>query len=776
MEKSKSFILITAIITVLLSAFLLASFFGADSLGSVLFPIIAFFSAGILLFAYTKAQYTVKVSITYVLYALAIIIFGIADIIWTITVSKGAKPDISNPLSYFYLIPNCILLSSLILFAANQYKKWDLIQLIIDIIINGVITGVLFWIIFFHKDTSNLQAIIQYGFPIALKLITDYLICILLFSWFLSIRGGKIPLFMRIITLGLSMYLIVDLNFHYVMCNGLYTGSPVIDFLYLLAMALIAFGALYKTFSNGPTFDVSHVSNTGSKQNYLYLFIYPALAYIFTLFDNVNVRMNWKDVLAFAILIALYWASCKYVQLSLEKEALLKENNAFLEEQVAAQANELTFLANQDPSTNLFNRRYFRTLLDEVIKNKRKNELIALLQIDIDRLKVINDTYGHDVGDKVIAEIAQRMTKWNRYGATIARIGGDEFAVLFTGKYTQTDIEHYCDEIISICNEPIIIGDITLNVTISIGVAMIDEQREDTSGRKLLQNADISMNKSKAQGYNKYQIYDTFMSKDFEKALEIEALLRQADIDKDFELYYQPQYSIPGNELIGAEALLRWKNPEHGFIPPNDFIPIAEQIDLIFKIGEWVLKQAILQAEEWNKKHNMKLKVGVNISPKQFQDENFVETTKTIVVQSNINPDWLDAEITENIMMSKEEYVSDIFMLFHDLGITVSIDDFGSGYSGLGNLINFPFDRIKIDKSLIDNINYKNVSGAGIVRATINMAHDSGIMTIAEGVETQEQLDVLVSLNCDQVQGYLLGRPVPADVFEEMYIKQKKMA
>ena len=239
-----------------------------------------------------------------------------------------------------------------------------------------------------------------------------------------------------------------------------------------------------------------------------------------------------------------------------------------------------------------------------------------------------------------------------------------------------------------------------------------------------------------------------------------------------FELFYQPQFALPGKELIGAEALIRWNNPEHGYIPPNIFIPIAEQIDYILKIGKWVMQETFRQSIAWNKLYGIRLKIGFNISPKQLKDEGFVSLVKSLVKESGVTPEWIDAEITESIMMDDIGLVNDTFSAFHELGISVSIDDFGSGYSALGYLNKYPFDRVKIDKSLIDNVNAQNISGANVVRAAINMAHASGIVSIAEGVETQEQLEILGELGCDQVQGYVLGRPVPAEVFEQRYIKQ----
>jgi diguanylate cyclase (GGDEF)-like protein len=388
--------------------------------------------------------------------------------------------------------------------------------------------------------------------------------------------------------------------------NSLYVPNSIVDFTYIASLAIIAFGALWKTYKNCTLYNLTIITNIGGKKRWVYLLFFPFLAVFLMISHFVDVQVDSFDMLTFAILIFIYWAACKYIQLALEKEAMLKQQNEILEQRVAEQVIELTFLANQDTLTTLFNRRHFMACLDGALKNKRPDEAVALLLIDVDRFKTINDTFGHDVGDMVLIDISRRMIAWNRYGATLARLGGDEFAVMVAGKYTQKDIEDFCKEIIDLYVKPTRINENTLSVTMSVGVTIITADACD--GKTAMQNADIAMYRAKAQGYNKYQVYDAFMSQDYRKTLEIETLLKQTDAEKDFELYYQPQYALPGKELIGAEALIRWSSQEHGFIPPNVFIPIAEQIDFIFKIGEWVVQETVRQAEKWNKKFDLPLK------------------------------------------------------------------------------------------------------------------------------------------------------------------------
>lgn len=757
------------VLSVFMTAYFIASIFNSDFWGNILSPINAFAMAGTLYFSYLKADHTVRERVTLLLYAVACIFWGIADIIWAGISFAGGAPEDSSIIAVLYVQTNFFFVLSLIVFLVQQFHKWDLVQFGIDVFISSFLCIVLLWILFLHKDVNILKQILQLDYTSIFSIVTDIIIGSTIISWFISARSGEIPVFLVIITTGLFLFAFVDMLYYYVDYNGLYVSNSLLDFFYILSFFVIAFGALWKTYKSDSAFDISMMTNIGTKKRWMFLLLFPLVMLLVTATGIIPVSLSAGDYIEVVVPILFYWAASNYIQISLEKEALLQQSNEMLEKRVAEQVSELSFLANQDTLTTLFNRRYLMTYLDDTLKEMRQNELIALFLIDVDRFKTINDTFGHDTGDKVLIDLSCRLTEWNNCGATIARLGGDEFAVMLVGKYTQKEVEKLCEEMITSCSKSISIGDRELVLTMSVGIALTSEEVRDR--KKLLQNADIAMYRSKSQGYNKYQVYDPIMSQDFNKAAEVEILLRQVDIDKDFELFYQPQYALPDKELIGAEALLRWKHPDHGYIPPNVFIPIAEQIDYIYKIGKWVIQKTIEQSMTWNKKYQIPLKIGFNISPKQIMDTGFIDLIKTLVVDNNITPAWIDAEITEGLMINDGDNINEMFSAFGDLKISVSIDDFGSGYSSLGYLNKYHFDRIKIDKSLIDNVNQRNIGGTNVVKAIINMAHASNIQALAEGVETQEQLNILAELGCDQIQGYLWGRPVPAGVFEQRYIR-----
>ncbi|HCP14444.1 MAG TPA: hypothetical protein DIT32_01455 [Peptococcaceae bacterium] len=770
-DSDKLFIRTALVMSTLLTAYFISSLFQSEFWGNILSPLNVIAAGGVLCFAHLKSDRSIKVSLTLLLFAFAFAAWSAADVLWAIMSLSGKSPE-NNPFIWImYVLTNIFLLSALFIFAVEQFKKWDLVQFCIDLTISSFMIVVLFWILFIHKDVSILYALLASDFTSLLSILTDILICIGIFSWFLSVRSGNIPLYMCIISLGLVLFAFVDMYYYYIDYNGLYAPYAMNDFAYVASLCIIAFGALWKTSMDRSAFDLSIITNIGGRRRWVYLLLYPFFAILLTVTGVMDVRLNTADFFSFTVPILLYWGSCQYVQFSLEKEALLKRQNEILEKRVAEQVSELTFLANQDTLTTLFNRRYFIPCLDDAIQSLCQHDLMAILLIDLDRFKTINDTHGHDVGDMVLIELSFRMLQWNHYGAMIARLGGDEFAIMFVGQYTQKNIEDFCIQIIDMCSMPIDIGKTSLNMTMSVGIALCSDH-DGGDGKTLMRQADMAMYSAKSQGYNKYQYYSPILDQNIKQNLEIEALLKQADVEKDFKLFYQPQYSLPDLKLIGAEALFRWNDRKLGYIPPNVFIPIAEEFDYIFQIGKWVMKEAIHQSKKWNSQYPVKLKVGFNISSKQLDDHQFIKLLETLISADDLDPQCIDAEITESVMIKDGDHVDNVFKMLKEMGVSVSIDDFGSGYSTLSYLNKYLFDRIKIDKTLIDSILPNSISGKNIVKAAIHMAHAAGIHVLAEGVESKEQLEILIDLGCDQVQGYLLGRPVPADVFEQRYIEQ----
>ncbi|MBU3131182.1 EAL domain-containing protein [Clostridium gasigenes] len=285
-----------------------------------------------------------------------------------------------------------------------------------------------------------------------------------------------------------------------------------------------------------------------------------------------------------------------------------------------------------------------------------------------------------------------------------------------------------------------------------------------------MKNCDIAMYRAKETGYNKYKFYNKDMSLELMKKLNLELMLKNAVYNKEFELYYQPQIDIKNNNLVGAEALIRWNTPDGKMVFPNEFIPIAEEIGVVVPLGQWVLENALKQIKVWNEKYGLELSVGINISPKQFDSLNFVDNVKSTINRLGVSTKWIDIEITEACAMNNEMETDKKIMEFNNFGVEISIDDFGTGYSSFGYLKRFPVDKLKIDKHLIDKIEVEH-NEFHIVKAIIVMSKALGVKVIAEGVETKEQLEKLKELECDQVQGYYYSKPIKAVDFEK-YIEE----
>jgi diguanylate cyclase (GGDEF)-like protein len=705
------------------------------------------------------------------MYFIACSVWGIADTMWAVFYFTGANPESSVVIMTLYACTNLMLLASLMAFTVLQFNKWNILQYIADLLVISLLTAVLVWIVVFKKDNHLLYVMLSSDYTSVFSVVSDVLIFVSVLTLLLTVRSGKYSAYIYLLAAGILLFPVIDAAYYYLFFNDLYIPNTIIDFMYMLTLNLIALACLWMTNKADQIKTWTAISNVGTRKTWLCLLMFPLITSVLAVLKVVD-DYSVKDISTFILIILIYIAFNKYIQLNMELQGLLnieKEMNEKLERRVAEQIGELTFLANQDTLTGLYNRKYFINTLENSIRSQRGKELLALVLIDVDRFKTINDHYNHYVGDKILIDISHRMIEWNNYGAVLARLGGDEFAVIFQGKYGQKDIEELCSQIIKLCGKPVDCGQYELAVTISMGIALFSENAADVN--TLLKNADIAMYIAKSQGYNKYHFYNELTCEAINHQNEIEVLLRQTDIDKELELFFQPMFSLPDKKLVGAEALVRWKNPIYGYISPGIFIPVAERSDYIFKIGNWVMKKAVEQASKWNSTYQP-LKVSFNISPKQLKDENFISGIKQLTGMDNVNTSWLEAEITESVMLESEYKVYGMLELLKSVGISISVDDFGSGYSSLGYLNNYPFNKIKIDKSLIDNLSAYNKTGNNIVKAIIDIASATGIYTVAEGVETQEQLEILIELGCSQVQGFLLGRPAPAESFENRFLSK----
>jgi diguanylate cyclase (GGDEF)-like protein/PAS domain S-box-containing protein len=427
---------------------------------------------------------------------------------------------------------------------------------------------------------------------------------------------------------------------------------------------------------------------------------------------------------------------------------------------------KISYMAYHDALTGLSNRSYFdETLVQAILDAKRNQDMLAVMYIDLDRFKIINDTLGHSAGDELLTSVARRLKDCLRENDTVARQGGDEFSVLAKGIQSIEDADHLAQKVLNALSGTYYIVGQEFTITPSIGVAIYPKDGDNAS--TLIQNADMAMYRVKGKGKNHYSLYNTEQDDALVQRSMLEKDLQQALKKNEFTLHYQPQFDIVNGTMCGVEALLRWNHPQLGSIPPGYFIAIAEETKQIIPIGEWVLQTACLQAKQWYDQ-GYPIKIGVNLSPKQFMDLGLVERTANILSEVGLDPTYLDLEITEALAMNHVESGFKHLLALKQLGVHISIDDFGTGYSSLAYLGSLPIDTLKIAGEFVMKIGVLPANDA-IISSIITLAQNLGLNIMAEGVETDAQRDFLRQLNCQFMQGYLFSKPVTADVIESLF-------
>lgn len=431
----------------------------------------------------------------------------------------------------------------------------------------------------------------------------------------------------------------------------------------------------------------------------------------------------------------------------------------------------LTYQATHDYLTDLPNRSLlFDRLSQAITRAHRSGKSVAILFLDLDNFKKVNDQLGHSGGDSLLKMVGKRLKEACRSGDTVARLGGDEFVVLLEELKDLRVTATVAEKFLHLLKPPFSVAGNEFYITGSIGISVYP--KDGTGVEELMKNADIAMYEAKKSGRNNYLFFSDEMNDLIQKKLRLETDLRAALAGSELQLYYQPQVRLSDNKIIGVEALLRWISDDRQVISPSSFIPVAEESGLILPLSEWVMQTACRQARLWQDEMQESLCMAINISPRHFRDENFSSRLRGIIGQTGIDPKKLDLEITESLIMQDVDRSVDIMRNFKSLGGTVSIDDFGTGYSSLSYLKKFPLDKLKIDKSFVDEIDI-NQKDEGLAKTIITMGHGLGLTVVAEGVETKRQLEKLRELGCDIIQGYYYSRPLPADEMTQLLRKSQ---
>ncbi len=499
-------------------------------------------------------------------------------------------------------------------------------------------------------------------------------------------------------------------------------------------------------------------------------------------------------VLGNLLLAVGFWRWLPLVRQLKQTQQALTEANEALERQVATRTAELReanerlrrdleerkrternmrHMAHHDALTDLPNRTLFRDRLTHAMAQAdRYQQKLAVLFLDLDRFKAINDTLGHNVGDQLLRIAADRLQSCVRDCDTVARLGGDEFTVIVEDVGDRETAAIVAQKIIDTFSQPFNLHGHEVFVTTSVGITLYPDDDEHIDA--LLRNADAAMYRAKECGRNNYQFYVPEMNVRARERLMLENALRRALVREEFTLYYQPRVDLHSGRVIGAEALLRWRHPELGLVPPAEFVPILEETGMIIPVGEWVLREACRQNRAWQDKGLSPVRMAVNLSVRQFVQKDLAGLVGLVLTETGLAAPYLELEITEELLLEHSAANSETLDRLRDLGVHISIDDFGTGYSSLSYLKRLPIHTLKIDKSFVRDITL-DADGAAIVSAIIAMACNLRLNVLAEGVETDAQLAFLRAQGCNEIQGYSFSHPLPADEFERLLREGRSM-
>jgi diguanylate cyclase (GGDEF)-like protein len=428
---------------------------------------------------------------------------------------------------------------------------------------------------------------------------------------------------------------------------------------------------------------------------------------------------------------------------------------------------KIEHMAHHDSLTDLANRALLNERLEQALGRFHGEQMVAIHHLDLDQFKAVNDTFGHPAGDKLLKIVADRLRALARETDTIARMGGDEFVIVQAPIADPGEATSLAQQIIEWMSEPYDIDGHQANVGASIGIAV--SPGDGSAPDKLLRNADLALYRAKADGRGTFRFFEAAMDEQMQSRRIMEQDLRKALSAGEFELYYQPVVSLESNEISGFEALIRWNHPQRGLVAPASFIPLAEEIGFIVPLGEWVIRQACITAAQWPDH----LQIAVNISAAQFRGSGLMQVIINALATSGLHPTRLEIEITETVLLQDKEATLAVLHQLRALGIRIAMDDFGTGYSSLTYLQCFPFDKIKIDRSFVEDI-ADNAGSLNIVRAVAALANGMGMAATAEGIETQDQLDKVTAQGCTEMQGYLFSRPLPAHEIERLYLPPRE--
>lgn len=759
------------------AVYAIATLLGADLVYNIFSPLTGV-AAMALLVSGLKHTGKYRIAASFFLYGIAA--WVVSDLIlfaYTyVSVDDPLLIDISDKL---YLAPNYLFGLGLTAYMIVDFKRRDVFRLLIDTFLIGV-TGFIFvrklYIYGFGINTYEGT----FSFSSMMYLIAVMYVLVLMFL-ILTIRGVFHHTRAGYLVFGaLAFYNVFEMRYTYYTAGGLDAESIYIDIIYMACVCVMGYAftdsSLKKAMETSDALMKEPVDIKKSMgMGWLYgLSLLPLIVFFYAL--RLLSQTEFYILLVSCLGYLIMWKTQQANELTQELLEKQKVENTRLGEWVDYQNQELKVANEQlekasykDPLTGLYNRKYSRLYMNQILL-ENAGAVFAVYSLDVNYFKPINDNYGLETGDKVLGEMGARLKELENDRIASFRVGGDEFLLVYKEYKNDEELMQLAGLLQETFDRPIEIGDLVLKISVSIGVAGYPQDAEDVE--QLLKYADSARSAIKHRhSKTEYKFYDSALIEQMSKLRRLELKLQTADYDRDFKLYYQPQIDCVSEKLIGMEALIRWIDPEEGFISPGEFIPLAEEMGLMGNIGAWVNRTAMKQIKVWNQKYRKDLVVGINVSPLQLRDPAFAEKFLTEQKAQEVPSGWLDVEITEGYALNSSVSSGDIIEKMKKAGLTFSVDDFGTGYASFTSMLHFIFDRIKIAKELVDDLE-TNRNAYVVVKVIIAMARDLNLQTIAEGVETKEQLEILRELGCGQIQGYYFGKPLPPEQFEEKWLHE----
>ncbi|MDF2908104.1 MAG: diguanylate cyclase [Herbinix sp.] len=759
-----------SIAALLFLAYFIAIHLKSDFWGNILSPIVTLLTCYVVFRAFFYDSKPRSKNVPGLLLAVGIFVWALSDILWAVlSIGFHIDPEEVMVITLGYILTNVLFVISLSMYGFRECRKWNLVQVLLDTIVEVFFVVYVVWIFFLDQRIENLVEL-QTDYLSHFAILLDIIVIIWIVIWYMSFRNGKLPLHMRFVSAAVLIFSLTDLVYYYQYFFEEYDPNTLLDSIYVVSFGLLALAGTLKHAL--PKEEVSsEVFNIGRKSKGLYLLTVPLVVIIFKGFLVVM-------LFQFMLVILFYTMLSNYIQNNIRKNELLAkelELNSKLEHMVKERTEELTEknkileeMINHDLITGLWNKRYLLPYLDKEIQQRLEEETIALFYIDINRYKMISTMFGHYIGEGILIGVAERLTSLMKEipNSVLTSYGEDMFVVVIKGEYDMNDRQLLANKIIMTTSDIYRLEEYQIRITVNVGISIYPG--DAISKEELIKHADIAMSHARSFGFNAIQEYDFLLSNNFYRRNSIEIMLKKVNFDQEFMIYYQPQLSADQRRLIGFEALIRWRTPKGEFIPPMEFIPIAEETGYIVTIGDWVMKKALRQLAEWNRVADEKLTIGINISLKQLNTVQFTESLYEEIRQLRLQPEWIDIEITESIQLQDNAEMISILEEIRQKGITVSIDDFGTGFSSLSYFRNLPIDRIKLARELVQSVHIDKFDYQ-LIKSIIQISRAKGVRVIAEGVETEEQWATLKELGCDEVQGYLFGIPMPVAEVEATY-------